>query len=784
MQAVKHIEPTFDFSALADSSAMRVLKGHKIALLPKEAKHFQQAIGRPLTLTELTILSIQGSEHCSYRSSRRYLKKLPTRGKQVILGPGEDSGIIEIAREKNGKKWGLVVSHESHNHPSQIVPYEGAATGVGGCVRDIVCMGARVIGCLDPLRFGDPDHHLTRYLIREVVAGIAGYGNPLGVPNLGGDIEFDPSFDKNCLVNVVALGILREDELIHSYVPAEAARIGYDIIVVGKPTDQSGFGGAAFASTDLSEEDAEMNKGAVQEPNPFLERHLLVATYDLFAELKKRKLLSKVSLKDMGAGGNVCASVEQISGLGFGAEIELTKIHVPENLRGKLSPQVIACAETQERFCWICHPKITPLILRIYNQKWELPRVSAGARASVVGKVKPGNYVLKYHGVTVCDVSAKILAEGLSYDRPFKRTVKKLCENKINFQKLKLGKVLQKLLADPQIASRAPIFEKYDKQVQGATAIDAGLGGSAVIRPLTNTTASEKLKKMGLTVGLGGNAVLGQYSAELQGAHAVVEAITNIVSVGATPLALTDCLNYGNPERPSQMAEIVDGITGLANAAKVFRMPFVSGNVSLYNQEGGRSINPSAIVAAFGKLQDADKAVSSKLQTAGNMLVLVGQRVRELGGSVLLSAFKKSSAQTFHLDLAQIARESAVVLSAAKQGLLASARDLHRGGVLVGLLEMAFATQRGLTLDLADLSGSIWPNLFAENPGFLLEISQLNLQPLAKIANKDNVQLTVIGRVEAQSELTVVDARQVLLCEKLGKLEKIWSESLRKMLAR
>lgn len=774
-----HVEPTFDLLALPDRAAAELLKSHKIALLPAEARHFQTELGRPLTLTELTIFSIQGSEHCSYRSSRRHLKNLPTKGAAVILGPGEDAGVVEIAREPNGKKWGLVIGHESHNHPSQVVPYEGAATGVGGCVRDIVCMGARAIGVLDPLRFGDPKKHLTKNLLREAVRGIAGYGNPLGVPSLGGDLEFDASFDANCLVNVVALGVLRADELIHSFVPAEAADAGYEIIVVGKPTDQSGFGGAAFASGDLGS-DSEANKGAVQEPNPFLERHILVATYDLFAELKKAKKLDKVSFKDMGAGGNVCASVEQVEPRGFGATIDLEKVHTTA---ASLPPHVIACSETQERFCWICHPSLTQQILSHYNEKWDLPGASVGARASVVGRVTRGNYVLKYRGATLVDAPAKVLTEGLSYNRPFKRAVRKHADRLPDFAQLDLAKVLKQVLGHANVASRAPVFEQYDKEVQGQTAVDAGLGGPAIFCPLVHTAAPAALKKTGVAIGLGGSSTLGAYSAELQAAHAVAESVTAVVAAGATPLALTDCLNYGNPERPAQMAELVDGIAGLRKAAEIFGTPFVSGNVSLYNQVGGSSVNPSAIVACVGRLADAAAAVPAKFQTAGNALVLVGSRSARLGGSVFLNALGKAAAQTFALDLPALARASELVLAAAQKKIVASARDLHRGGLLTAAAESAFETALGVQIELP--SGNprtAFPWLFAENPGYLLEIAPENLQSLAELAGVKNVEIAIIGEVLPEPQLLVFDEKKVWLDTPRATLEKVWAEGLRRIL--
>ena len=287
----------------SDDAVLKLLREYKIGLTVEEARKITQLLGRDPTLTEAVIWGIQGSEHCSYKSSRRFLKGFLTEGKHIILGPKEDSGIVAITDGPKGKRWGLVVTHESHNKPSQVVPFEGAATGVGGTVRDVVCMGARVIGCMDMLRLGDLKSEETRTIASEVMRGIAGYGNPLGIPNLGGDTVFDAAYNKQCLVNAIAVGIVREDEVIHSYAPEEAGKVGYDIILVGKPTDRSGFGGAAFASTTLEEKKEEQNTGAVQEPNPFLERHLLASTYALFDWLAVEGHLDKVSLRQTPASG-------------------------------------------------------------------------------------------------------------------------------------------------------------------------------------------------------------------------------------------------------------------------------------------------------------------------------------------------------------------------------------------------------------------------------------------------------------------------------------------------
>jgi phosphoribosylformylglycinamidine synthase len=292
------LENTLAFSTMTDDEVKACLSKNQIGLTVEEARKVETMLGRAPTLTEATIWGIQGSEHCSYKSSRRFLKQFPTTGKHVILGPKEDSGIVAITEGPKGKRWGIVISHESHNHPSQVVPYEGAATGVGGCVRDVVCMGARVIGSLDSLRLGDLKSDETRAIASEVIRGVAGYGNALGIPNLGGDTVFDDGYNKSCLVNVVSVGIIREDEIIHSYAQKEAGKIGYDIIIIGKATDRSGFGGAAFTSVVMEEEDKEKNAGAVQEPNPFLERHLLASSYALFDWLVREGKLDKVSFKD------------------------------------------------------------------------------------------------------------------------------------------------------------------------------------------------------------------------------------------------------------------------------------------------------------------------------------------------------------------------------------------------------------------------------------------------------------------------------------------------------
>ena len=344
-----------DLSGLDDNQIKSKLSELNIALTPEEGKKIQnEMLGRPPSLAELVLFSIQGSEHCSYKSSRNHLKQFITKGPDVVLGAKEDAGVVAITTDKKGHRWCVVMSHESHNHPSQIVPYEGAATGVGGNVRDVMCMGAEVIACSDSFRFGEIDSNKTKWIHDGVVAGVAGYGNPLGIPNIGGDIYYDSGYNDNCLVTLVTLGIVREDHIVHSYAPKKSN--GYDLILLGKPTDNSGFGGASFASLELEEEKKEQNKGAVQEPNAFLERHLLKSTYSLFKYLQKNNLCEKVGFKDLGAGGVACASVELAETSGYGSEVWLDKVHIGMN---DLHPSVYLCSETQERFMWVSPPELT-----------------------------------------------------------------------------------------------------------------------------------------------------------------------------------------------------------------------------------------------------------------------------------------------------------------------------------------------------------------------------------------------------------------------------------------
>ncbi len=781
------------FSEMTDDEVKKILKDNQIGLTVTEARKIETDIlKRPPTLTEAVVWGIQGSEHCSYRSSRPSLKQLPTDAPNVILGPVEDAGVVEIARDGEDR-WGLVMSHESHNHPSQIVPYEGAATGIGGNVRDVCCMGAKVIGTMDPLRMGNPENNENRVITNEVVRGIAGYGNPIGVPNMGGDIIFSDAFNDNCLVNVLTFGLVKESEIIHSYCPDEAGDVGYDIIIVGKPTDNSGMGGASFASIELDEDDKEANKGAVQEPNPFLKRHILASTYDLFERLKEMGKLDKVGFKDHGAGGNVCSTVEQVVDRGFGAEINIDKIHVGmENLH----PSVIAASETQERFAWTCHPELTQMILDHYNKKWELGKVAKNAKASLVGKVtNGGRYIAKYNGEIVIDAQAKDICEGLQYKRESSpKDYSHLSEPEIDESSLDLNKLCVQLLGANNICSKHSVYNKYDKNVQGNSIIEAGEADAGVMAPLLDKEGvSPEIQKTGVAVSADGITRYSNISPYWQGANATVEAMRNVAAVGGTPQALTDCLNYNNPEVPELMWEFTEGVRGIADACRGiplkeypdFPTPIISGNVSLYNQ-----IDATAVVGCAGTLKDYNKAITPQLKTSGNKLFLLGDRKDELGASEFYELLGHLGKNVPNENFEQATKEIYSVIDGIDQGLIESCHDISEGGLFVTLAEMTMPHPRkgggklGIKADLSEAGKNLktYVKLFSQTGGFVCEVKPENLDKFVTITEKYGINILEIGRVISDSKFVVSDNGKEAVDLSLKEMQEAWLESLAKQL--
>ena len=737
-----------DFAGLSDGAIKTKLVELNIPLTPQEALKIQNdMLGRAPSLAELILFSIQGSEHCSYKSSRNHLKQFTTEGPDVVLGAKEDAGVVAIATDNDDHRWCIVMSHESHNHPSQIVPYEGAATGIGGNVRDVLCMGAEVIAVTDSFRFGSIKNNKTKWIHDGVVAGIAGYGNPLGIPNVGGDLYYHEGYNENCLVTLVTLGIVREDDIIHSYSPKNAD--GYDLILLGKPTDNSGFGGASFASLELEDDKKEQNKGAVQEPNAFLERHLLKSSYALFEILKEKGLIEQIGFKDLGAGGVACASVELAETSGYGAEVWVDKIHIGMD---NLHPSVYLCSETQERFMWVCSPEITPMILDHYNNVFDLPGISEGARASVVGKIQnDGQYIVHNGDEEIVNAKAKEVTEGFLYERPYEARKNNFIEPNLPEPK-NYNQVLLDILSHENMASREPIYEQYDKQVQGRIHTETGLADSGVMAPFNSEKYPEEIRNVGIALSTDHNPRYGLIDPYWGGINAVVESMRNVAAVGATPHALSDCLCFGNPEKPHQMWEFVESVRGVADACHAITLkdnpnhatPIIAGNVSFYNESKSGAIPPSPILSCLGRFKNVNKAISAHFQKLDSVLLMIGERKNELGGSVYYSLFDEVGANVPKPNLEEVKNQIFALTDCIDDGLVFSCHDISDGGVASALSEMTFGNNIGCEVKI-DSNLSKKQLLFSETGGFIVEVSTENIEEIKSVFSNYSLDVFKIG---------------------------------------
>lgn len=747
-----------DFSTLDRPAIGETLQRLQIPLTVEEALTIQnELLGRPPTLTELVLFSIEGSEHCSYKSSRPHLEQFTTTGPDVIIGAQEDAGVVSIATDRQGRRYTVVVSHESHNHPSQIVPYEGAATGIGGNVRDVLCMGAEVIALSDSFRFGELKNPRTKWIHEGVVAGIAGYGNPLGIPNIGGDIYYHPGYNENCLVTIVTLGIAREEEIIHSQAPENAD--DYDLILIGKPTDNSGFGGASFASLELEEDKKEHNKGAVQEPNAFLERHLVKATLALFKHLQGMGKLPTVGFKDLGAGGVACASVELADAAGYGAEVWLDKVPVSmENLH----PSVILCSETQERFMWVAPPTLTPFILKHYNEAFALPAISTGACATVIGRIRgDGRYIVHYHGAEIVNAPARQVTRGFLYHRPMEPAVKQFEEPELP-EPENYNHVLLELLSHENIASREPVYETYDKQVQGRTVIEAGQADAGVLAPFNDPSYPEEIQAVGIALSTDHNPRYSLIDPYWGAVNAVVEAVRNVTAVGATPVAISDCLCSGNPENPQQMWTFAQATKGIAEACEALTVtehpgqpiPIIAGNVSFYNETDRGPIPPSPIISCLGKIEDISNVVTLSFKKPGSTLFLVGGRKAECGGSVYYSLSGEMGHQLPKPNLQDVVHQCQAIREAIQHALVLSSHDIADGGIAVALAEMSFERSIGCEVTIP---GNLRLDslLFSETGGFILEVPASKVPYITTLFHSHSVPLLAIGTTTRHEVLNI-----------------------------
>jgi phosphoribosylformylglycinamidine synthase len=769
-----------DFTGLSDLEIKTKLVELNIPLTAQEGLKIQNDIlGRAPSLAELILFSIQGSEHCSYKSSRSHLKQFATDGPDVVLGAKEDAGVISVATDNKGHRWCVVMSHESHNHPSQIVPYEGAATGVGGNVRDVMCMGAEVIACTDSFRFGNIKNNKTKWIHDGVVAGIAGYGNPLGIPNIGGDLYYHEGYNENCLVTLVTLGIVREDDIIHSYAPKNAD--GFDLILLGKPTDNSGFGGASFASLELEDDKKEQNKGAVQEPNAFLERHLLKSSYALFEILKEKGLIEQVGFKDLGAGGVACASVELAETSGYGAEVWMNKIHI--GMDG-LHPSVYLCSETQERFMWVCSPDITPMILDHYNKVFDLPGVSEGALASVVGKIRnDGKYIVHNADDEIVNAKAKEVTEGFLYNRPYETRNSNFVEPTFT-EPTDYNQIFIDILSHENMASREPIFEQYDKQVQGRVHTETGLADSGVMAPFNSEKYPEEIRNVGIALSTDHNPRYGLIDPYWGGVNSVVESMRNVASVGATPHALSDCLCFGNPEKVYQMWEFVEAVRGVADACHAITLkdhpnhatPIIAGNVSFYNESKNGAIPPSPIVSCLGRLKNVNKTVPAYFQETDSTLIMVGDRKNELGGSVYYSLKNELGANVPKPNLEEVKNQLFAVTDCIDDGLVLSCHDIADGGIASALAEMTFKNSIGCNVNIdSDLSPD--KILFSETGGFILEVLPKNIDVIKSVFSNYGLDIFNIGLTGGES-IKINGIMDIYV----NKTKKAWTNGLREKL--
>ncbi|MBS3136515.1 phosphoribosylformylglycinamidine synthase subunit PurL [Candidatus Woesearchaeota archaeon] len=760
-----------DIASMTKKDINSFLSEYGLSLKHEEIEKIVKILGRNPTLTEIYIFNTQWSEHTSYKSSKSELKKLPTKGRDVVLGPGEDAGIVFFT-EHNGNRYCIVMSHESHNHPSQVIPYEGAATGVGGNVRDVLCMGARVISSADPLRFGNPsgkNSNKVKYIANSVMDGIAGYGNPLGVPVIAGDIYFNDSFDENCLVNVVTLGLVKENEIIHSKAPEKSD--GYDIILVGKATDNSGFGGAAFSSLILDEKQS--NKGAIQVPDPFLKNVLVRASEKIFEEARKSKV--ELGFKDLGAGGILCCTSELVSSSGLGAEINLDSVHVSMH---NMPPYMIACSETQERFAWISPNSFTEKILKVYNSDFDLSGVSEGARATAIGKVrKGGEYILKHKGRIICNAPASEITSGISYKREIKKPKREFSEPKI--AEPDYEEAILKVLSHPNIASKSACYKHYDTEVQGLTVIRPGEADAGVQTPIHGCE-----KAIALTVD--SNPKYSRIDPYLGGVNAVAEAMRNVAAVGAVPIALTDCLCYGNPEKPEQFHDFCEGVRGLADAAINIWLkgtkepvPFIGGNVSLYNESSkGKSVDPSPIVSCLGRIDDVSKAITMKIKSGGSVLVMIGKRKDELGGSVFYEINGHSGKNVPLIDFKNERAMIYSVIDCIYDGLFLSCHDISDGGLVTTISEMILGGEAdgnlGAEIDIgfSEIKQSV--KLFSETSGFVAEINAKDYEKAVAIMKGHGIEPVKLG-ITGGDSLIIKDKGKIIAEIEMPELRKAWT---------
>jgi len=688
---------------------------------PEEYDRVLHALGREPNLVELGIFSVMWSEHCSYKSSRVHLKKLPTEAPWVICGPGENAGVIDI-----GDGQAAIFKMESHNHPSYIEPYQGAATGVGGILRDVFTMGARPVANLNALRFGRPDHPRMRHLIAGVVSGIGGYGNCVGVPTVGGEVNFDAAYDGNILVNAMTVGVADQDKIFYS----AASGVGNPIVYVGSKTGRDGIHGATMASADF-DENSDEKRPTVQVGDPFTEKLLIEACLELMASD------AIVAIQDMGAAGLTSSSVEMASKGGVGIRLDMNQVPCREE---GMTPYEMMLSESQERMLMVLKPGREAEAEAIFR-KWELD-------FAVIGQVTDtGRMQLEWNGATVCDIPLGPLAdEAPEYDRPHLS----LDEYKAWAQVKPLEDIpestdiaadLLKLMASPNLASRRWIWEQYDSQV-GADTVQRPGGDAAVVR-VHGTN-----KALAITTDCTPRYC---YADPYEGGkQAIAEAYRNLCAVGAKPLAVTNCLNFGNPQRPEIMAQFVECLRGMGDACRALDFPIVSGNVSLYNESkatgGGSAILPTPAIGGVGLLDDWSKSATIAFKEEGETLVVIGPSAGHIGQSLWLEiCHGRRAGQPPLVDLDQEREVGSAIRDLIARGFVSAVHDVSDGGLLIATAEMALAGSRGVRISLPE-NRALATTLFGEGQGRYL-VTTSDAYALAKALDMLPIDYSIIGHV-------------------------------------
>jgi phosphoribosylformylglycinamidine synthase len=701
----------------------------KHGLKPDEYANIKKLLNRDPNLLELGIFSAMWNEHCSYKSSRKHLKNLHTKGKQVIQGPGENAGVIDI-----GDNDAIIFKIESHNHPSYIEPYQGAATGVGGILRDVFTMGARPIALLNSIHFGSPEHKKTKSLLNGVVSGIGGYGNCIGIPTVAGETKFNSTYNENILVNAMAVGHAKKDKIFYS----KAKGINKSVVYVGSKTGRDGIHGASMASAEF-DENSEEKKPTVQVGDPFTEKLLMEACLELMKDN------SIISIQDMGAAGLTSSSVEMASKGELGIELNLDKVPCRED---NMTPYEMMLSESQERMLIILEDGKEKSAREIFK-KWDLDFV-------VIGKTtKSNNLVLKYNNVTQGEIPINALASKAPvYNR--KWTKKKINKEKIDFKSLKrikLEDALIKILSSANHSNKKWITNQYDQMVMCDTAQKSGSDAS-IIR-IHN-------KEKAIAVSVDSSANYCKSHPLTGGKQIVCENWRNLISVGAEPLAITNCLNFGNPENPSVMGDFAECVIGITESSKFLNYPVVSGNVSFYNGTNKKNISPTPVIGGVGLISKFNKTINHLIKNEGNIIILIGKTFGHLEQSAFYEEiYSISEGQPPEVNLVNEKNNGNSVLEIIKKDLVYSVHDVSNGGLIVALAEMCIGSNYGLKITKPRKLTNLFSYFFGEDQSrYILEIDKKNLDKVEKILKNNNVFYENIGVTqkdyfEIQSELKI-----------------------------